>query len=244
MSKYTRKQRVTQSDEFLSFWQKAFVKAEPYARAIMITIGSTLAVVFVAWGVTGHYERKAQASTEIWGRAVRVYDSDLLEAEGASPKAADTDGTTPRYKTESERAEAALKELQPLEKSALGKNAQLFRAGVLYDLGRYEEADALFQSFLKGGNQIESLHAVAQEGIGLCQEARGQLDAALASYKKLEPSRGDYFRDRALYDQARVVLKKGDKMGARKLYAELLAKTPTSPLREDAQNRLTVLEEK
>jgi tetratricopeptide (TPR) repeat protein len=241
MSKYTRKQAVKPADEFVSFWQKVFVKVEPYARAIAITAGSTLAVVFIAWGATGHYEHKAQAATETWGKAVRLYEADLLEAQPA-PAKTDDDSAVPRYKTDKERAEATLKELDALDRTALGKNAKLFRAGVLYDLGRYDEAGATFKAFLDAGAEAEALRAVAKEGVGLCQEARGQLDGALASYKELEPLKGDFYRDRALYDQARVLLKKGDKTGARKRYADLLSKIPTSPLRDDAQNRLAAIE--
>ena len=150
--------------------------------------------------------------------------------------------TVTHYKTAKERAEAALAELDKLPPAA-AKNARLFRAGVLYDLERYEEAQKSYAA--AEGDAAPELAAVAREGVALCLEALGKRDEAIAAYEKVAV-RGDkateFYRDRALLGAARLYEKKGDKAAATERYKEIVAKYATSPLREDAQNRLAVLE--
>jgi tetratricopeptide (TPR) repeat protein len=242
MSKYTRKQRPTE-DEFVGFWHKAFTKAEPYARAIGLTIGSALVVFFVVWGTTTWLEHKAQLATEAFGRAVRIYDADLITDE--APAKSDEENPIPRFKTDKERADATLAELDQFDKkyhgSGADKEAQLLRGGVLYDLHRYDDAATVYSNFLKEPH-ASALTAIAREGLGLCEEARGRLDEALAAFVALEPKSGDFYRDRALWDEARIYQKKGDKQKAAERLKELVAKVPNSPLRDEAQTRIATLE--
>jgi predicted negative regulator of RcsB-dependent stress response len=244
MSKYTRKPRQKPQDEFVGFWDRLFRAAEPYARAIGITVLTAGVLIAVVWVVTNWMERKAQAATEAFGRAVRIYEAELAGA-GEEPPKADEENPVPRFKTDKERAEATLKELDEFDKkygrSATADEATLFRAGVYFDLGRVDEAAATYQKFLKAAH-ASPLTTTAQEGLGLCKEQQGKLDEALAQYQALEPKTGDFFRDRALWDQARVWVKKGDKKKAVERLKELVAKMPTSPLKDDAQNQLAQLE--
>lgn len=243
MSKYTRKQKVAPEDEFVSFWDKLFKKAEPYARAMGISAITAAALIAAVWGATSYSEHKQQTATEDFGRAVRIYDAELLTGDEA-PKT-DEDNPVPRFKTEKERAEATLKELDSFDgkhgSSGTAREARLFRAGVYFDMGRIDDAAAAYSKFLADG-QPSPLTSVAREGLGLCKEQQGKLDEALAEYKQLEPKTGDYYRDRALWDEARVLTKKGDKKGAAEKLKDLVAKVPQSPLKDEAQNQIAQLE--
>jgi predicted negative regulator of RcsB-dependent stress response len=243
MSKYNRKQKKT-ADEFVGFWQKVYQVAAPYARAILIVVGTTLAIVFVVWGLSTYFEHRSEAAAEAFGRAVKIYDADLLT--GDAPAKSDEENPIPRFKTEKERSDATLAQLTELEKkwgsTDVAKNALIFRAGIEYDLGRFDESAKLYKQAGERAAKDPQVAAVAHEGAGLCAEAENKLDDALAAYKAMEPKTGDFYRDRALYDQARVYLKKGDKKTAGNLYKEVLAKMPTSQLRDEIQNQLAQLE--
>ena len=145
----------------------------------------------------------------------------------------------------STRAQNVLKQLDELDSkhggSAASKEGRLFRAGVLFDLGRIDEAAQSYEKFL-GESKGSPMTTVAREGLGLCKEQQGKLDEALAEYQKLEPKTGDFFRDRALWDEARVLTKKGDKKAAAEKLKELVAKVPTSPLKDEAQSQIAQLE--
>ena len=243
MSKYTRKKRQEPQDEFVGFWDKLFKRLEPYARAIGIMTVTAGVLIAVVWGVMSWMEHKSQTATEAFGHAVRVYEAELQTSDEA-PKT-DEENPVPRFKTEKERADATLKELDEFDKkygrSATAEEATLFRAGVYYDLGRLDDAATSYEKFIKTAH-ASPLMLTAKEGLGLVREQQNKLDEALALYQELQPKTGDFYRDRALWDEARVWTKKGDKKKAADRLKELVAKTPTSPLKDEAQTQIAQLE--
>src|SRR4051812_31034043 len=186
MSKYTRKQRQAPQDEFVGFWDKLFTKIEPYARAIGITAVTAGVLIAVVWGVMSWMERKSQSATEAFGHAVRVYEAELVTTD--EPAKSDEENAVPRFKTDKERAEATLKELDEFDKkygrSSTADEATLFRGGVYYDLGRVDDAAAAYEKFIKGAH-ASPLVVAAKEGLGLCREQQGKLDEALKAYQDL-----------------------------------------------------------
>jgi predicted negative regulator of RcsB-dependent stress response len=244
MSKYTRKKRQETQDEFVGFWDKLFKKAEPYARAIGITTLTAGVLIAVVWGVMSWMEKKSQSATEAFGHAVRIYEAEL-STDVTTPPATDDENPVPRYKTEKERADATLAELDAFDKkfgrSSTADEATLFRAGVYFDQGRLDDAATSYEKFIKSAHP-SPLMSTAKEGLGLVREQQGKLDDALTLYQQLEPKTGDFYRDRALWDQARVWQKKGDKKKAADRLKELVAKTPTSPLKDEAQTQIAQLE--
>jgi predicted negative regulator of RcsB-dependent stress response len=249
MSKYNRKKEnpaLATTDEFVGFWQKAFERVRPFARAIGWSLAGFVVVVGVFAAFQTWSERRAEGATEAFGRAVRIYENDLageLPKPGEKPEASEHADDLPKYKTAKERAEATLSELGKLPPAA-AKNAKLFRAGVLYDLERYDEARQAYAEAARGA--APEVGAIAREGEALCLEQLGKVDEAVAAYDQIAP-RGDkateFYRDRALMGAARLLEKK-DKAQAIERYKEVIAKFNASPLREDAQNRLAVLEAK
>jgi predicted negative regulator of RcsB-dependent stress response len=244
MSKYTRKQSQNKpQDEFVGFWDKLFTKAAPYANAIGITVLTAAVLIGAVWGVTSYLEHKSQAATEAFGKAVKIYEADLISDE--SPVKTDEENPTPRFKTAAQRADATLAELDSFDQkfghSATAREAQLFRAGVLFDQARFDEAGRIYRG-LVDGKDAGPLTLLAKEGLGLVNEQQGKLDDALKLYRELEPKTGDFYRDRSLWDQARVLQKKGDKKEAAAKLKELTEKMPTSPLKDEAQNLMAQLE--
>jgi predicted negative regulator of RcsB-dependent stress response len=189
-------------------------------------------------------DHRAQAAAEQFGKAVKIYDADLIT--DVAPETKDEANPTPRFKTAKERADAALAELDKLDKdwgsTDVAKESALFRAGVLYDQQRWDDASAAYEKYLKRAPKDAATTAIAREGQGLCDEARNKLDDALAKYKELESvGAKDFYRDRALYASARVYIKKGDKKKAAELYKEILTKTPTTPLKDEVQTQLALV---
>ena len=252
MSKYNRKKEnptTVSTDEFVGFWQKTFEKARPFARAIGWGLIGFVGVVAIVGGSQYYLEQRAEGATEAWGHVVRVYDNELLSDEVKTPgetkdgEKDSKDAKLPRFKTAKERAEATLAELDKLP-SAAAKNARLFRAGVLYDLERWDEAKTAYQQAATAGLPPE-LAAVARQGVALSQEQLGKVDEALAAFEKIAPKddkASEFLRDQALFGMGRLYEKKGDKPKALEAYKEITTKFPTSAVREEAQNRVAVLE--
>ena len=241
--RYTRKE-LKRPDQFQTFWTKVYEFLRTTSRPI--AIGAIVTVVVLS-GVSlyVHFSssRKAQSSKAL-AHALRVLHSEntpVLEDPDAPREK--PDGDIPQFKTEKDRRDAALVELDKViaswSSTGAGRDARLVRAGLLYDLGRYDDAIAEYRAFLSRAPR-GNLKALGHEGLGYVYEAKGELDKALVEYRLIMQA-GDFYRDRALYDQARVQERKGDRPAAQKLYQEILDKTPMTPLRDDISNRLALL---
>lgn len=246
-NKYTRKGKQGSplgEDEFVSFWNRAYEASLPYARHIAIGLAGLVVVAVLAWVGLWVRSNARQDATEAFGLAAQLYDAELKTADkdakaaDKAPALADSDGVK-QYATAKERAEAVLAELDKVKGSAVAKSARLARAGVLYDLGRYAEAEPLYRAV---ADDTEGLvRDVAAEGVGLCLENQGKLDDALKAYQALA-ARDGLLKDRAGFDQARVMAQKGDKDGAVKLLKEVLGRIPTGQLHDQLQTQLAQLE--
>ena len=265
-NKYTRKGKekpvLPPEDEFVSFWEHAFKAVEPHLRNIAIGTGVLVGTLVVAWIVLYFVRGSREDATAMFARATRIHDAELLPADDkdkdkkpdakaeAKPevkddKKSDDEETVPRFKTSKERAEATLAALDKLEKSHGSANvtaqAKLFRAGVLYELARFDEAKKIAEAFAGGAAKGNPLVPLAREDAGLVLESQGKHDEAIALYKDLAEKGPDWFRDRAMLDQARATAKKGDTAGAKDLYKKILEKMQAGPLHDEAQSRLALL---
>lgn len=237
-------------DPFVSFWSRAYQAIAPYVTRAMLVIVAGLVIAVGAWGTSLWLEGRKEKATEQLGEAVKIAEAELLPKDGkdakdpkAQPGEEDTD--VPRYKTAAERAEAALKSLDELDKkygsTPAAMRGLLVRAGLLFDLHRYADAEAKYREFIGKGPAEDSLRALAQEGLGMCAEERGDLNAALGGF--VAQAGSPFYRERALWNQARIYAKQGNKQKATEIYKDLLAKaSPQSTLRDDIQNRLAALE--
>lgn len=252
MSKYHRKSRPSEGDEFVSFWARLFEKVSPYLNGLSIFLAVTLVLTSVGWGIANWLDGKAQGATEQFGRALHIYAADLSGENSIKPER-EEQNPVPRFKTTQERADATLAALDELDRnfphSRIRKESPLFRAGIYFDLGKYAEALSQYQSFVAQSGLGDGAEVpVAREGIGLALEAQGKLDEALASYKAIAEVPADpkarvgYYFDRALAAQARVLLRKGDKKHAAELLKAVLSKVPTTPLKDDIETQLAQID--
>jgi len=256
VAKGISKKELRQPDEFVSFWTHAADKLGKFAseRKRALVAGGTMLITVVAGTLifTAVKESHGKQATASLLHAERVANGPL-RPEGVPATNPDgtpvTDDGIPHFKTDKERAEAALKELDAFlagRHADLGPEARLERGPLLLTLGRTDEAIATYQQIL-GGKLEDRLHFLATEGLGYAQEAKGDLVAAAATFAKLgtdaaASKEGGFYKDRAVYHQARLAEARGNAGDAKKLYQEVLDKNPNTSLRADITNRLAVLE--
>jgi len=254
------KKELKQPDQFVSFWTRFSGQAGKFLserrKPVLIGIGGLAGVVTATliWGE--FHERSAIRASQALAHVEKVATADLAAADGTTPK----DDGVPHFKTDKERLEAALKDLDGFlagdPHNPLHREAELQKAGLLLDLQRPDEAIPLYTELLSS-RLDKSLRFLAQEGLAYAYEAKGDLDQASAAFAKLgevaapgaddkagEGAKAGFYRDRSLYHQARIAERKGNPAEATKLYKEVLEKTPQTPLREEITNRLAVLESK
>ena len=259
MSKNISKKELKQPDQFVSFWTRFSAQAGKFfnerRKPVLIGIGG-LAGVVTATVIYGEWhERAAMRASQALAHVEKVATADLIAPDGTAPK----DDGLAHFKTDKERLEGALKEVETFmsadPRSPLRREAELQKAGLLLDLQRPDEAIPLYTEILSS-RLDKNLRFLAQEGLAYAYEAKGDLDQAAAAFAKLgegdsakandkgEGGKTPFYRDRSLYHQGRIAERKGNPAQAVKLYKEVLEKTPQSPLRDEISNRLAVLESK
>lgn len=230
-------------DGFVGFWQRKWESITLYfSRGLVLLVGLVVLIV-AGWGISQYLDGRKERSTEALGRALRIADAPLITEQEKDVEQSDE---VPRFKTNKERQDSALKVLADLDKdyasTPAALRATLMKASLAYDQGRYPEAESLYRRFVDAKPREQALVLLAQEGIGLCAEARSDFAAAQAAYTA--QAAGDLFKERSQWNLARVYAKQGNKAKAVEIYKEMLAKgDPKSSLRDDIQNRLSQLEQ-
>jgi tetratricopeptide (TPR) repeat protein len=243
-------------DEFVSFWTRFGKVVAEHRRKVIALVVTVAVIVGVAWGVTAHRAVQAAKATAAFARIERIATADLLPAktddESKPPQAEDTTEAfqVPRFKTEKERLEAAIKEadafIAAFGSDGLGRKALLGKAGRLLALGQAAEAARIYET-LAAGETDPDLRVVEQEGAAAATEAAGKLDDALRAYTQLADSsqHGDnFYLDRALFAKARILEQQGKGKDAEQALREILSKVPKTALRQQIDDRLAVLTEK
>jgi len=233
----------TAPDGFVGFWQQKWESITLYfSRGLMLLVGLVVLIV-AAWAISQYLDKRKEQSTESLGRALKIAEANLI---AETEKDVEQSEEVPRFKTAKERTDSAMKVLGDLDKdfssTPAALRAVLVKASLAYDQGRYADAEALYRRFVDSKPVEQALVLMAQEGIGLCAEARGDLAAAQAAF--VAQAAGDLFKERSQWNQARVYAKQGNKPKAVEIYKEMLGKgDPKSSLRDDIQNRLSQLEQ-
>ncbi len=244
-------------DEFVSFWTHAGQKLAAHRKKVIAMLVTAAIVVAATWGMTAHRAAQAAKATEAFARIERIATADLLpeKAEKADKAAAevkvDDEPQVPRFKTEKERLEAAIKEADSFVASfgrdGLGRKALLGKAGRLVALGQPADAATIYQT-LAASETDPDLRAVEEDGAAAALEAAGKLDDAVRAYTALadnaQRSGGTFYVDRALYAKARILEAQGKAKDAEQVLRDILTKVPKTTLRQQIDDRLAVLTEK
>ena len=98
--------------EFVSFWSRAYDAIAPHMRTVGAALAGAALVIAATWIATSLREGGREDATEMFGRAVKMYEAELITADAP----AKPEEEVPRFKTAEERGQAVIGEIEKLEK--------------------------------------------------------------------------------------------------------------------------------
>ena len=249
---------LKQPDEFVSFWTHLGAKVSRHRGKVIAMVASAAVALAAGWGTVAYRNAQAAKATVAFARIDHIAAAELLPekapdaakaAKPEKPEKVDED-SVPRFKTEQERLEAAIKEadafVAAFGSDGLGRKALFGKASRLLALGKAADAISIYDT-LAASEANPELRAMEQEGAAAANEAVGKLDDALRAYSTLadESQRtGSFYLDRALFAKARILEKQGKAKDAEQALRDILTKVPKTLLRPQIDDRLAVLGEK
>lgn len=257
------KSDIEETDEFVSGVNKFFDQVKPYAKRIGVTAGVVLVgfLAFVVW--QWFDDRSEQEATTLFAESVDVMRQQVqlpsdLPDDPDKPKPEDLppgDRPPPTHASTKAQAEAALPLLEKLSGTsgtAAATHGKLLEARVLLDLGKPDEALALYRSYASDAPS-EVVRTVAREGVGYALEARAMasddaaareagLREAIEAFRQVQPEEKGLRWHYALYHEARLTATLDDKARAGELYRKILATEPPAAVEDSVNARLAMLD--
>ena len=243
-------QELKQPDDFIGFWTRVGLWLSKNQKVV---IGGIVAgVIAVAAGMAINHFRVKQAEgvTLAFSKISQAANAELLPKsdEKAAPAKATDD--SPKFKTETERLEAVVKEVDAFVAAkgpdGLGRHARFAKAGRLVLLGKAEEAIGIYQLLLTS-ETTPDLRIIEQDALAAANDAAGKVDEAIRLYTAAaeDSARANNFLlDQILFGKARLLEKQGKGKDAEKLLREIQEKVPKTTLRREIEDRIAILGEK
>ena len=200
-----------------------------------------------AWGLQAFLSARAAQDSQAFARIHAIATASLIPETGDAPAARRT--SCPTSRPSGNALEAALKEADSFISVArlgpAGRGAAAQGAATWWPwAGPPRRCRSTPQLT---GSLDQRLWFLAQEGLAYAQESSGQIDKAIESFGPLAErakAPDNFMRDRALFNQARLLERKGARKDAEKVYREILTELPQSALKDEINDRLAVLEGK
>jgi predicted negative regulator of RcsB-dependent stress response len=227
-------------DELQKLGETAVPWLEKNSKLVMLGVGAFLAVgLGVALMSSAGVSAERSASTE-FGKALSVLDREVNATGVAKP------GEDAPFKTEAEKDEAIVKALETFRATNTGKkaaaSAALPLAQALLRQQKSEAALPLLAEYLKSADPSDPLRPAAFEAQGYALESQKKYDEATAAFEQLaKENKTDFMKGMGQYHLARMLLLKGDKMGAAKLFTELQTGSADTAAARMAKERVAML---
>jgi len=163
--KVSRKELLKTDEIALTLEEKVWEWVKANQKTVVIAAAAILIVAAVVFGVRKYGAYKEAQAMALYGQA----------QAGGAPKPEDVPKVLQRL--------AAVAERYPNTKAA--RYAQLERANLLYNQGRYAEAAKVYEDALGRFKAGDDLEALAKQGLALCRLSLGDLAGAQKLFQEM-----------------------------------------------------------
>jgi hypothetical protein len=206
-----------------------------------------LAVVLVVIG--GYFgfraSRNAKATT-LLASALAVAEAPVVPPPPPAPGSAPPIQAPGTYRTERERAEAAVPKLQAAAdaypNTEAGITARFRLAAALAELGRHAEAEQRYQEVVDKSSSRDIYHYTAQLGVGEARLAEGKAADAVSTFQALATDTNSRLPvDGVLMQLGRAALVAGKREDASRAFNRVVDEFPQSLYVTEAKEKLAEL---
>ena len=207
-----------QEDKFISFWAKVIIWAKAHEKKFYT--GLTIVVV-IGLGIWGYTQYNKSIEESAWN----TYQETLLKFQDKPDSAELSQALTEFIETES-GTKATLQ-------------ARLNLAAIKVEQDDWAGAADAYRIFYEALPRGDAMRPLTAGAIGQCLEAKGDYDAALTWFAKME--RVSILKPAALWGKGQTLEAAGRKDQAKSIYQDLVANHADSAYASIAADRLAAL---
>jgi TolA-binding protein len=243
--KSTERHKLKQNEFGRTVAQARDVVAERQ-REITTAVVAVVAVLVVVGGYFGFRASRNAKATTLLASALAVAEAPVVPPPPPAPGSAPPIQAPGTYRTERERAEAALPKLQAAAdaypNTEAGITARFRLAGTLSELGRHAEAEQRYQEVVNKSSSRDIYHYTAQLGIGEARLAQGKAADAVSTFQALATDTNSRLPvDGVLMQLGRAALVAGKKDDASRAFNRVVDEFPQSLYVAEAKEKLAEL---
>ncbi len=209
--------RMQPQEEVLTWFQQMVKKAEHYGKWLAGGAG-VIILALVVWMVVAHYQAQKEEQADA---ALAAKLPQLGQSQAPAPALKDMEEIIREYPG-----------------TAAAREAQLFRAHLLYQEKKYKEAAQAYEA-VQG--KFPALNPLITGALSYCYEAQGDYRQAAALLKPLAEKSTGVQKGELTWRLARLLEAAGDKAEARRYYQLLVESPPEPGLKPYMQEKVAAL---
>jgi TolA-binding protein len=243
--KSTERHKLKQNEFERTVAQARDVVAERQ-QEITTAIVAVVAVLVLAGGYFGYRASRNSKATALLASALAVAEAPVIPPPPPAPGSAPPIQQPGTYRTDRERAEAALPKLQTAAdaypNTDAGVTARFRLAATLAELGRHGEAEQRYQEVVEKTSSRDIYHYTAQLGVGEARMAQGKAADAMTTFQSLATDSNSQLPvDGVLMQLGRAALVAGKKDDASRAFNRVVEEFPQSLYVTEAKEKLAEL---
>ena len=208
-----------------------------------------IAVIAVSVAVGGYFAWRASRdnkSEALLATALATVEAPVYTPPPPAPGSPPPVQPPGTYRTERERADAALPKLQAAADrypdSDAGNTARFHLAATLAELGRFAEAEQRYNEVIQKAGSRSLYRQTAKMGLGEAQLAQGKGDAAITTFKDLSTDTNSTLPvDGVLMQLGRAAIAAGKSDEATRAFTRVVDEFPQSLYVSEAREKIATL---
>ncbi len=214
--KITRKELLKKDDEFISLSSRVALYISAHLKQFQYMILSIMIIIAIGIGINLYFRHLDKKALAAYNLAYRNLVSD------SSPET-----TEDNIKRSVEELEKLIKKYGRTKMAALAL-PQL--ANLKFSEGKYDEAIALYQTYLERDKPGSIYSSMAHFGIAAAYEAKGEHQSATSHLKKIVDEGHNSLKDEAMFSLGRVYALSGQSEMSREVFKEFVNQFKESSL--------------